>query len=458
MVESSGSSGPSHSSGSSKASGKSRIGVYARIKPTTSHEERGDISVRDAKRGLIMCTTPHNSLEFALDEAFDSDASQESVYDVVGRQRVAGILDGFDATVLAYGQTGSGKTHTMFGPDEVMEDFGTSDPAEHGIVPRACDHLFSALREAPPGSTWLVECGYLEVYNDRLFDLLNGRAAVTVKERPGCGGASAEGLTHEPVASTDDAIALLARGNAQRVTAAMRMNPRSSRGHALLIVSVKQLLGGGGERGGKLTLVDLAGMESSKKSYAVEGASGNPARRGEAKNINQSLYALGSVVERLSATQRGNGSEHIPFRDAKLTRLLQESMLGGATAIVVTLRAEVGTLDETIGTLRFAQRARAVQVRVGPNDETLAPAQLQRQLLEARAELGSMRAQMATLHASRAVGGEGEVVLALRAELEGLKQSCARRRPKSAVAPGPAPSLATAPPHPARRLTHDKAS
>ena len=142
----------------------------------------------------------------------------------------------------------------------------------------------------------------LEVYNDKLYDLLNSRAAVTVKEQPYGGGASAEGLVYEPVASTEEAVALLARGNAQRVTAAMKMNARSSRGHALLIVSVKQLLSGGGERGGKLTLVDLAGMESSKKSVNVEGASSNPTRREEAKNINQSLCALGSVIARLSAS------------------------------------------------------------------------------------------------------------------------------------------------------------
>ena len=118
---------------------------------------------------------------------------------------------------------------------------------------------------------------------------------------------------------------------------------------------------------GKLTLVDLAGMESAKKSYAAEGPSNQPARREEAKNINTSLYALGTVIERLASGDVG----HVPWRNSKLTRLLQDSFGGNSrSAIVTTLRAEEKNIDETIGTLRFAQRAKAIAVKVTQNEVT----------------------------------------------------------------------------------------
>eukprot|EP00966_Prymnesium_polylepis_P283969 6560310-Prymnesium_polylepis.1 len=151
---------------------------------------------------------------------------------------------------------------------------------------------------------------------------------------------------------------LLKRGNNRRVVAAMKMNDRSSRGHGILSVQVVEPGALGAEKTTKLNLVDLAGMESSKKSFAVEGASNAPARREEAKNINVSLYALGSVIERLS----DGGGGHIPYRNSKLTRLLQDSLGGNSRcAILVTVRTEAANVDESIATLRLARRAAVVK-------------------------------------------------------------------------------------------------
>ena len=162
----------------------------------------------------------------------------------------------------------------------------------------------------------------------------------------------------------------LYRGTDKRVIAAMAMNPRSSRGHAIFTICVKEIQGIGGEKSAKLNLVDLAGMESSKKSYATEGASNNAARKEEAKNINQSLYALGSVIEKLSAS--GTGKAHVPWRDSKLTRLLQDSLGGNCkSTIIVTLRTEAQNVEEAIVTLRFAQRAKAVKTKVKDNTVTI---------------------------------------------------------------------------------------
>mmetsp|Transcript_52351 Transcript_52351/g.135679 ORF Transcript_52351/g.135679 Transcript_52351/m.135679 type:complete len:804 (+) Transcript_52351:124-2535(+) len=264
------------------------------------------------------------------------------------------------------------QTHTMFGPDEVLTDFIGSDPNAHGIVPRASDHLFEGLRHGSQESSFIVQCSYLEVYNNTLNDLLGGKQNLPMREKPGS-GLVVEGLTYEMVASSREVMANLARGNSKRVVAAMKMNARSSRGHAIFTIYVKEILAYGGEKVGKLNLVDLAGMESSKKSYAVEGPSNNEMRKVEAKNINTSLYALGSVIERLSAASQPGGTKaHIPYRDSKLTRLLQDSLGGNSkSTIIVALRIEAQNIEESVNTLRFAQRAKAVKTIVKDNTITV---------------------------------------------------------------------------------------
>ena len=340
------------------------IRVCARVRPTFGEERSGEISI--SKRYGSQKSMQVRQLEFSLDYCFDEDAAQEDIFEEACREVVTSVLDGFNATIMAYGQTGSGKTHTMFGPDEVLADFANSDETQWGIVPRACQLLFDSLGESSASSPILVQASYIEVYNDRLHDLLGGGKNLVMHEARGR-GVVVDGLSLEMVSSAAEVMDALERGNAKRVVAKMSMNPRSSRGHAIFTIYVRELKSHGSERSAKLHLVDLAGMESSKKSYAVEGASNNPARREEAKNINVSLYALGSVIERLSAAHKGpgGGKGHVPWRDSKLTRLLQDSLGGNSrSAIIVTLRDEATNVDESLGTLRFAQRAKAVKLVV----------------------------------------------------------------------------------------------
>ena len=287
----------------------------------------------------------------------------------------------------------------QFGPDEVLTDFMGCDPALHGIVPRASDHLFDGLAHSSSDSSFIVQCSYLEVYNNTLNDLLGGKQNLPMREKPGA-GTVVEGLSYELVASSREVMAALARGNSKRVVAAMKMNPRSSRGHAIFTLHVKEILTFGGEKMGKLNLVDLAGMESSKKSYAVEGASNNEMRKVEAKNINTSLYALGSVIERLSAaSQPGGAKAHVPYRDSKLTRLLQDSLGGNSkSTIVVALRIEAQNIEESINTLRFAQRAKAVKTIVKDNTITVKNSdQLIKQVEDMKVEMETASLQVRQL-------------------------------------------------------------
>jgi hypothetical protein len=183
------------------------IGVYARIRPTADVAKDG-VSVPEPTQILVR------NLEFSLDRVFEAAASQEEVYEVVGRERVAKVVEGFNVCVLAYGQTGSGKTHTMFGPDDVLADWRTSSRERHGLALRAISDLFEGSAAAS------VACSYLEVYNDTCNDLLGQQKALPLRETA-AGAPYVAGLKAEPVATVDEAMEVLARGTSRRTTAQM---------------------------------------------------------------------------------------------------------------------------------------------------------------------------------------------------------------------------------------------
>jgi hypothetical protein len=351
-------------------SGSEAFEVFARIRPAAT-PDAVPLELKVQKRFGEQRTVRARNLEFLLDWVWDSECTQAEVYERGVGERVSWVLQGYNATVLAYGQTGSGKTHTMYGPDDVLTGFEGSMPEDHGIVPRVCAQLFASMEGADEVSTYIVHVSYIEVYNDRLRDLLGKKSALLLREST-AKGLMIEGLSHHLTSCPSEVIALVQRGNAQRTVAAMKMNERSSRGHAVLTLCVRELSArDGAERVSKFTFVDLAGMESSKKSYAVSGSSANPERREEVKHINTSLCALGTVIERLSALgpvphnhqtrawdpkprgRTGQPKGHVPYRDSVLTRLLQDSLGGDCKcAIIATLRGEGDYYDESVNTLR----------------------------------------------------------------------------------------------------------
>ena len=210
------------------------VGVYARLRPEAAGTKKGELRVKNRFGEQRTCTV--RNLEFSLDWVFDEDAAQEDVYEVAARERVAGVLDGYNATLLAYGQTGSGKTHTMYGPPEVLASFEGAAYDDYGLVPRACEQIFEAIDAADVEAGYIVQCSYLEVYNDRINDLLAGRKNLAVRERSR--GVVVDGLHFEAVDGLASTMAVLQAGDANRVVAAMKMNPRSSRGHALFALHV----------------------------------------------------------------------------------------------------------------------------------------------------------------------------------------------------------------------------
>ncbi|KAF3918968.1 hypothetical protein ABW20_dc0108397 [Dactylellina cionopaga] len=290
---------------------------------------------------------------YVFDRVFGPEADQSMIYDDVVAPIMEEMLSGFNCTIFAYGQTGTGKTYTMTG--DMRDYFGTfSDGA--GIIPRTLHNLFGKL-DAEVGE-YSVKCSFIELYNEELRDLLMLDDAVKLKifeDSTKKGGVVIHGMEESYIKNAMEGVALLQEGSRKRQVAATKCNDLSSRSHTIFTVTVhvKEIAPDGEEllRSGKLNLVDLAGSESIGRS----GAENKRAK--EAGMINQSLLSLGRVITALVEK-----SSYIPYRESKLTRLLQDS-LGGRTktCIIATLSPAKINLEETISTLNYAATAKNIE-------------------------------------------------------------------------------------------------
>lgn len=291
---------------------------------------------------------------FNFDYVFEPTATQEEVYNKGAKPVVEEILKGFNGTIFAYGQTGSGKTHTMQGPD-------IHDAEWKGIIPRMIETIFNHIEEAEEKLEFMVKVSYMEIYNERLRDLLDPtKLDLRIREHK-VKGVYVEGAAEEYVGCEEDVIRLMELGGANRKVSSTQMNEVSSRSHSIFIMQVVQKdLAAGSTQTGKLFLVDLAGSEKVGKT----GATGDTLK--EAQNINKSLSALGNVINALTDGK----SKHIPYRNSKLTRLLQESLGGNAkTTLCINCSPSSFNEKETISTLRFGTRAKSIQNKAVQNKE-----------------------------------------------------------------------------------------
>jgi len=316
----------------------------------TANEGRGDIIVRNPK--LDDREEPKT---FTFDAVFGPNCTQKSVYDTCGSPVVESVLNGYNGTIFAYGQTGSGKTHTMEGvPDRVEM---------RGIIPNSFKHIFDRVAISE-NQQFLVRASYLEIYNEEIRDLLSRdpKNRLELKENPES-GVYVKDLTSFVVKSAGEIDNVMQAGKKNRSVGATLMNQSSSRSHSIFTIIVECCeIGGdkGSIRVGKLNLVDLAGSERQAKT----GATGD--RLKEATKINLSLSALGNVISALVDAR----SSHIPYRDSKLTRLLQDS-LGGNTKTVMCANCGPAdyNYDETLSTLRYANRAKNIKNKPRINED-----------------------------------------------------------------------------------------
>ncbi|KAF4103420.1 hypothetical protein G5714_016303 [Onychostoma macrolepis] len=296
-------------------------------------------------RVLCRVKPQRKAKNFELDKVFHPQATQEEVFQEI-EPLITSCIDGYHVCIFAYGQTGSGKTYTMEGSVE-----------NPGINQRALKHLFNEIEERKDMWTYTVSVSSVEIYNEVLRDLLSKDGEkLDIKINPdGTGQLHVPGLRVMEVKSFQHIKKILAIARKNRITFGTQMNQHSSRSHALLTVTVLGTdLASGAKTTGKLNLVDLAGSERVWKS----GAEGD--RLKEAQNINRSLLALGDVIQALKAHQT-----HIPFRNSRLTYLLQDSLgKGNKTAMVVQVSSLESNVGETLCSLKFAQRV--CKVELGP--------------------------------------------------------------------------------------------
>ncbi|KAJ3648828.1 hypothetical protein Zmor_020600 [Zophobas morio] len=345
------------------------VKVAVRVRPFNQRELDMDtkliIQMSGKTTGILNCkaNTRDESIrykEFAFDYSYWSHdekspnfASQERVYNDLGTEVVDCAFEGYNACVFAYGQTGSGKTFTMMG-----------SPDNQGLIPRICKALFDRMSEnSKRGTTHRVQVSYLEIYQERVADLLRGRdsASLKVREHPKK-GPYVQGLTTCLVTNYGHIQECMNRGNSHRTTAATNMNDVSSRSHAIFTITFVQAGycdGVPSETVSKIHLVDLAGSERADAT----GATGQ--RLKEGAHINKSLVTLGSVISALAElsvdTSGQRKSFFIPYRDSVLTWLLKDSLGGNSkTIMIATISPADCNYGETLSTLRYANRAKNI--------------------------------------------------------------------------------------------------
>uniref|UniRef100_A0A4W5PR24 Kinesin-like protein n=1 Tax=Hucho hucho TaxID=62062 RepID=A0A4W5PR24_9TELE len=294
---------------------------------------------------------------YTFDMVFGPAAKQIDVYKSVVCPILDEVIGGYNCTVFAYGQTGTGKTFTMEGERSPNEEFTWEEDPLAGIIPRTLHQIFEKLSDN--GTEFSVKVSLLEIYNEELFDLLSPFPDVTERlqlfdDPRNKRGVIIKGLEEITVHNKNEVYQILERGSAKRKTASTLMNAYSSRSHSVFSVTIhmKEITVDGEElvKIGKLNLVDLAGSENIGRSGAVDK------RAREAGNINQSLLTLGRVITALVEKR-----PHVPYRESKLTRILQDS-LGGRTktSIIATVSPASINLEETLSTLDYANRAKNI--------------------------------------------------------------------------------------------------
>lgn len=337
------------------------VSVVCRIRPLSSKEKKQkDINIVMHDKTTVGITIPDEinlkgprTPQFSFDHISGEDESQEELYrSCPAKTFVSDFYEGLNCTVFAYGQTGSGKTHTMMGV------FGSQK--QMGLIPRLVDDVFEFQNQRKKGPKKIeIKVAYVEIYLEKIRDLREPTSTNLKVRQEANGGVRLEDVMEEYVHNTGDVMNIVDRGTKNRMTASTKMNQTSSRSHAVFILTLEQTDNSTGIRlVSKMTLIDLAGSETVKKTEA-EGD-----RLKEAQQINKSLSALGNVIKALT----GPKGTHCPYRDSKLTQLLADSLGGNSkTCLVVAISPAISNWDSTLSTLRFGKRAKTIVNKVKAN-------------------------------------------------------------------------------------------
>lgn len=316
------------------------IKVVIRFRPFNSKEKIGEfLDIKPEENSVIVNDNNNMSSQFYFDNVFDMLTTQEEIFNHIAKNAIDWVVQGYNSSIFSYGPTSSGKTFTMFGEN--------NNP---GIIPRTCKYIFSCLKE----TEFNIKCSFLEIYREKIRDLLDCSTAsnneLKIRQHP-TKGIYIQGIKEKLVYNPNEIMNHINEGMDQRITSSTALNNVSSRSHAILTITITQTLSDGSEMVSKLNMIDLAGSENVSKSE-VQGVN-----LLEAQTINKSLCALGNVIYALTE----KGREHIPYRDSKLTFLLQDSLGGNSKTIIIgTASPCKSSMYETIETMKFIKRAKNI--------------------------------------------------------------------------------------------------
>eukprot|EP00736_Rhodelphis_marinus_P012976 Rmarinus@m.13019 len=402
---------------------KGRVKVAVRVRPLISQE------VLDGSQSCLRCYGSSGQIvvgddrTFAFDHVYDEYSKQNDICEECVEPLLDSCFQGYNATVFAYGQTGSGKTHTMTGNIHNTSNILSPDA---GIIPRILVRLFEKIDElASETRRFSIFVSFLEIHEEKVKDLLDTAGGEKVVREDASGSITVSGLKTEPVKNYDDILSVLEEGSMARSTGSTKMNTHSSRSHAVFTITMQQEemnvdpsestgdAGAGGPtyKTSKFHLVDLAGSERAKRTQ-TEGQ-----RLREGIHINRGLLALGNVISALTDDKKRG---HVPYRDSKLTRMLQDSLGGNSNTVMIACVSPADTnFDETLNTLKYAFRAKNIKNSPVVNvDPATAEVQRLRQLV------ASLQSQLtAGTNTDAALLGDVGVVEELRNKCKTLKQS-----------------------------------
>ncbi|KAF9681624.1 hypothetical protein SADUNF_Sadunf05G0021200 [Salix dunnii] len=332
----------------------SNITVCARFRPLSSKEKkdsRDNICIRSIDSESFVFKDEKEECTFSFDKVFYEESMQADVYEFLALPIVKDAVKGVNGTIITYGQTGAGKTYSVEGTS-ILE----CDEQKKGLLPRVVDGLFECIKSADELTKYTVKLSMVEIYMEKVRDLLDlTKDNIQIKENK-MQEILLSGVTEITISDPEGALRSLSGGIVNRAVGETQMNVGSSRSHCIYILTV-QLESTTDKRvkTGKVILVDLAGSEKVEKS----GAEGKVLE--EAKTINKSLSALGNVINALTCGP-STRSSHIPFRDSKLTRILQDALGGNSrTALLCCCSPSPSNVLETLSTLRFGTRAKHIK-------------------------------------------------------------------------------------------------
>ncbi|XP_062101700.1 kinesin-like protein KIN-7C, mitochondrial isoform X2 [Humulus lupulus] len=381
---------------------KENVTVTVRFRPLSAREiNKGDEIAWYADGDNAVRNEYNPSITYGFDKVFGPATTTRHVYDIAAQQVVCGAMEGINGTVFAYGVTSSGKTHTMHGEQK-----------SPGVIPLAVKDVFGIIQETP-GREFLLRVSYLEIYNEVINDLLDPLGQ-NLRIREDAQGTYVEGIKEEVVLSPAHALSLIATGEEHRHVGSNNFNLLSSRSHTIFTLTVESSPRGENHNEEDVTLsqlhlIDLAGSESSKTETTG-------LRRKEGSYINKSLLTLGTVISKLTDGK----ATHIPYRDSKLTRLLQSSLSGhGRISLICTVTPASSNSEETHNTLKFAHRSKHVEIKASQNkiiDEKSLIKKYQREISSLKEELQQLRRGM--MENPNVAGSAQEDLVTLKLQLE----------------------------------------